>query len=96
MNTETLKAMLSIWGPRVAGVAGAYAVGEAAKHGLTLDQEQVTGIMLGVYAYLHRAISKKVNPGDATKSVLVKQDKKETQRLTPPSAPNDYERGSEL
>lgn len=92
MNSDTLKAMLAIWGPRAAGAVGAYAVGEAAKHGLTLDQEQVTGLMIGAYAYLHRAISKKINPGDATKSVLVKQDKEEMDRL----APNDYERGSEL
>ena len=96
MNKDMLVGMLSTWGPRVAGVAASAVVGKAAQHGLTLDPVETTSLMIATYAYLHRAISKKVNPGDATKSVLVTQDKEETARLTPPSAPNDYERGSEL
>lgn len=61
--------------PRLAGILAAYLVGEAAKRGLTLDPEQTTAIMLGAYAFLHRAISKHTNPGDATRTVLIAEDK---------------------
>lgn len=62
--------------PRLAGILAAYLVGEASKRfGLTLDQEQVTGLMLVAYAGVHRWISERTNPGDATKSVLIVEDK---------------------
>lgn len=61
--------------PRLAGILAAYLVGEAGKHGLTLDQEQVVALMLLAYAWVHRLISKYTNPGDATKTALIAEDK---------------------
>ncbi len=63
------------WLPRVAGIVGGVLVAKAAELGVTLDPVEATGLVLAVYAFLHRAISKKVNPGDATKTVLIQADK---------------------
>lgn len=74
MNDSLVKAV-PIWLPRILGILAAWLVGWAAKHELTLDQDQVTTLMIAAYAFLHRAISKKVNPSDAAKSVLVEEGK---------------------
>jgi hypothetical protein len=70
-----MDSMWRVFLPRIAAILAAWLVGWAADHQLTLDQEQVTIAMLSVYAFLHRVISRWVNPGDATKSVLVEEDK---------------------
>lgn len=70
-----MKGILSIWGPRALGLAAAWVVGEAAKRGLTLDPEELTVAMIATYSFLHRVISRKTNPGDAAKSILVQEDK---------------------
>lgn len=70
---KTIKDAVPIWLPRIAGILAAWLVGWAAKHEFTLDEDQVTTLMIAAYAFLHRAISKRINPSDATKSVLVKE-----------------------
>lgn len=67
--------------PRLAGIIAGWLVGEALKFGLPaqlaamIDQEFIFALMLGGYAFVHRWISKRTNPGDATKSVLIREDK---------------------
>lgn len=63
------------WLPRLAGVLAGWIVGWAANHKLTLDVEEVAGLVLLAYQFVHRLISKYTNPGDATKSVLIADDK---------------------
>lgn len=71
--------------PRLAGIAASYVVGEAAKRGLTLDPAETVAAMLAAYAFVHRFVSKYTNPGDATKSALIVEDKAKV--ATAPVAP---------
>jgi hypothetical protein len=62
--------------PRLAGIVAAWVVGEAQRRfHLTLDPVEVTALMLGAYAVVHRWVSEHTNPGDATKTVLIAEDK---------------------
>lgn len=67
--------LLTKYAPRLLGALAALIVGKAAQKGLTLDPAEVTTGMIAVYALGHRLVSKKLNPGDATKDVLIQQDK---------------------
>ncbi len=75
MSDTLIASFLSKILPRAAGILAGYLVGEAAKHGLTLDPEQITALMLVGYAFVHRLISKYTNPGDATKSAIIDYQK---------------------
>lgn len=70
-----LKAVLKTLGPRLFAAASSVLVAKAAQKGLTLDPTEVGGIIIGAYAVLHRAISSKVNPGDAAKGRLADAEK---------------------
>lgn len=61
--------------PRLAGILAGYLVGEAAKRGLTLDLAETTALMLAAYAAGHRIVSRYTNPGDATRTPLIRKDK---------------------
>lgn len=67
--------LIRIFAPRIAAIIGAWVGGELAKGEVTIDPETVTVIMLAIYAFLHRVISRYVNPADATRSVLVEEGK---------------------
>ncbi|MCY7380687.1 MAG: hypothetical protein LH467_15270 [Gemmatimonadaceae bacterium] len=91
--------------PRLAGILAAYLVGEAGKRGLTLDPEQTTTLMIAAYAFLHRAISKHTNPGDATKTSIIDYQKRIVAGAAPvsdgvaassaPAQPNTWESGKD-
>lgn len=66
---------LTVAGPRVVAAGAAVLVTKAAQHGLTLDPVEVGGFLLGVYGLVHKAISSKVNPGDAAKGRLATAEK---------------------
>ncbi len=66
---------IAIWLPRVLGVIASGIAGKAAEHGISVDPATVTGLMLAVYAGVHRLASKHLNPGDSAKSVLIKEEK---------------------
>jgi hypothetical protein len=76
---EWFKAMLVTVGPRLAAAAGAVVVAKAAKLGVTLDPTETTGLILGSYAAIHKAISSKVNPGDAAKGRVADAEKTASQ-----------------
>lgn len=61
--------------PRLAAAAAAVIVGKAAQHGVTLDPVETTGVVLGAYGALHKAINSKVNPGDAAKGRVADAEK---------------------
>ena len=71
--------------PRLTGAAASFVVGEASKHGLTLDPAETTAAMIATYAFVHRAVSKYTNPGDATRSVLIAEDRASIAAPTPPA-----------
>lgn len=70
---DNSKETVPIWLPRAAGIAAAWAVSWAAEHKLHLDPDELVALGIATYAFLHRAISKKVNPSDAVKASLVKE-----------------------
>lgn len=70
-----LKAALRVVGPRLIAAISGVVVAKAAQKGLTLDPVEVTGIVVGAYAGIHRIISSKVNPGDSAKGRLVTAEK---------------------
>lgn len=70
-----LKAMLVTVGPRVFSAIAAVIVAKAAEKGITLDPIETNGVMLGVYAAIHKAINSKVNPGDAAKGRVAEAEK---------------------
>lgn len=73
--------------PRLAGIIAGYLVSLAAKYlGLTLDAAEVTTLVLTTYALVHRAVSQHTNPGDATKSALIAQDKRTVKAAQLPPA----------
>jgi hypothetical protein len=61
--------------PRAAAILAAWLAAEGAKRGLTLDPEELAVLILAVYAAVHRLLSRYLNPGDATKSTLIREDK---------------------
>ena len=61
--------------PRLAAAAGGVIVAKAAQKGVTLDPVEMTGIVLGAYAAIHKAINSKVNPGDSAKGRLIEAEK---------------------
>lgn len=66
---------VAVWIPRLVGILGSLAAGKAAEVGLTLDPAELTTLAITTYALLHRAISKKLNPGDAAKQAVVEKEK---------------------
>lgn len=69
--------------PRLAGILAAYLVGKAATYGFTLDPVEMATAMIALYAFVHRAVSKRTNPGDATTTVLIRDDKAVLQSAQP-------------
>lgn len=61
--------------PRLVAAGAAVVVAKAAAHGVTLDPTETTGILLGVYATIHKAINSRVNPGDAAKGRVASAEK---------------------
>jgi hypothetical protein len=72
---DVLNGFAAKWLPRLAGVLAGWIVGWAANHKLTLDVEEVAGLILLAYQFVHRLISKYTNPGDATRTPLILKDK---------------------
>ena len=72
---NTTNQFVTVWLPRITGILAGYAVGEAAKHGITLDQEQVNALMIATYFTVHRLLSRWLNPGDSAKTALVEHQK---------------------
>lgn len=72
---DWIGAALTTVGPRVLAAGAAVLVGKAAQHGVTLDPTEMTGLILGSYAAIHKAISSKVNPGDAAKGRVANAEK---------------------
>lgn len=67
--------LLAKYAPRLAAIGAAWIVTWGTKKGYALDQQEVVVLMLTIYAIVHRLISKVVNPGDATKATLIREDK---------------------
>ncbi len=62
----SFKGFLKVVGPRLVAIAAAWVSAEITKRfNVTVEPESLTVIMLGTYAGVHKAISAKVNPGDA-------------------------------
>lgn len=62
----SLKGIAKVIGPRLVAVAAGWLSAELAKRfGAVVEPESLTAIMIGTYAGVHKAISAKVNPGDA-------------------------------
>lgn len=78
--SDTVKNAIPVWVPRVVGVLAAWLVGWAAEHKMALDEETIVVLMLAAYSFLHRAISNRVNPGDAATSSVAKQEKAQAAR----------------
>lgn len=68
--------------PRLIAAAVGVVVAKAAQHGLTLDPVEVSGVVLAVYAAVHKAINSRVNPGDAAKGRLAEAEKTATSNGT--------------
>lgn len=49
----------------VAAVVAAFVVGFAAKYGLTLDAQQVAGVMIAAFALVEKLVAAKTNPTGA-------------------------------
>jgi ABC-type antimicrobial peptide transport system permease subunit len=64
----------TILGPRVLGVLAAGAAAKLAEKGIIADPATLIGIALGTYAIVHKAVSSKVNPGDAAVPSLAKAE----------------------
>ncbi len=69
-------AMLSTVAPRLVAAVASVIVTKALAHGVTLDPTETTGAMLAAYAAIHKAISSRVNPGDAAKGRVAAAEKK--------------------
>lgn len=62
----SLKGIAKTVGPRLIAVAAAWISAEITKRfQVTVEPETLTVIMMGTYAGVHKAVSAKVNPGDA-------------------------------
>lgn len=60
-----LGGILKVIGPRLLAAIAAMASTKLAEKGITVDPATLVGIGLGTYAAVHKALSAKVNPGDA-------------------------------
>lgn len=83
--------ILTILGPRVLGAAAGAAAGKLAEKGITVDPATLIGIALSTYALVHKAVSAKVNPGDAATGRMVTAEKTAedlgaTVRVAPPKS----------
>jgi hypothetical protein len=57
--------LLKTYLAQIVAIPAAFVVGYAAKHGLTLDQQQVAGLMIAAYAVVERLVAAKTNPTNA-------------------------------
>ena len=73
---DFFKNTLKILGPRVLGAAAGLAAAKLAEKGVTVDPATLIGISLGAYAAVHKAVSSKVNPGDAAEGRVATAEKK--------------------
>lgn len=67
--------ILTIAGPRVLGAAAAWAATKLAEKGIVTDPSTLIGIALSAYAVVHKAVSSKVNPGDAASGRMATAEK---------------------
>jgi hypothetical protein len=69
-------AILSAILPRVIGIGAAWITQKTAeKTGIVVDPASLNVAALAAYALVHRAVSSKLNPGDAAKPRMVEADK---------------------
>ncbi len=71
--------IIAKYAPRLAALLAGWLVAWAAQKGLTLSADEVTVIIIAVYAFLHRFISKYINPSDAAKTELIAEGKAKVQ-----------------
>jgi hypothetical protein len=77
-------AILSAIVPRALGIAAAWLTQKAAeKTGVIVDPASLTAAGLVAYAAIHRAVSSKLNPGDAASRRMVNADKNAVASGTP-------------
>lgn len=67
--------ILRVLGPRLVAAGAAVLVTKAAEKGVTLDPTEVAGVLVGSYAAIHKAISSKINPGDAASGRVAAAEK---------------------
>lgn len=67
--------MGAVWIPQVAAFLAALVVAWAAKHGFTLDAEQVTATFVGVFAIVKTLLGHWLNPGNVNDPALVEDSK---------------------
>ena len=76
---DWISAMLATVAPRLVAAVASVVVAKAVANGIPMDQATVTGVMLGAYAMIHKAISSRVNPGDAAKGRVAAAEKQAAQ-----------------
>ena len=71
-----MNALISAWLPRILGVAATWATTRIAeKTGIIVDSGSLVIAGVAAYSAVHRAVSTKMNPGDAAKPRMVEADK---------------------
>lgn len=73
MNFGTLFRVL---GPRALGIAAGWISTKLAERGVTTDPATLIALGTTVYATVHKAVSSKVNPGDAASGRVATAEKK--------------------
>lgn len=68
--------ILRVLGPRALGILAGYASTKLAEKGVTADPATLIAIGTTVYAAVHKAISSKVNPGDAANGRVANAEKR--------------------
>lgn len=66
----------TLYGPRVVAALAAGATTKLAEKGITVDPGTLISIGFGTYGIIHKAISSRVNPGDAASGRMAEAEKR--------------------